>query len=182
MNQEPQNPVTPDPLKFRLSFIILPLLCLVLTVALSAIFFGQLPDEVHYRFDLDGNPSGEPIAKMSLMIMMVGIQGLLTGLAYITTSTIGRVQMFRDNAGNFWFNPTRLLKLMGNMPAIVQAIMAYIFVDAIVYARQAEHLMPLWIFAVGTLVIGGIFVFIYGLPIVIKGYKGFSSIQEKKKE
>jgi uncharacterized membrane protein len=177
-----QNTAKPDPLKFRLSFIALPLAVLLLTIALSAIFYSQLPDEVNYRFDLNGEPSGSPLAKASLVTLMVGIQALLTAIAYIATSSIGRAQLFRDNVENFWFNPTRLLTLMGNMPAIIQVIMAYVLVDAIVYALQANHLMPLWLFAVITLVIGGIIVLVYGLPIVIKGYKGLTSIQEKKKE
>jgi uncharacterized membrane protein len=182
MNQEPQNSVSPDPLKFRLSFIALPLICLLVTVALSAIFYSQLPDSVYFRFDLKGNPSGDPVAKSSLIILMVGIQALFTLVAYLSTSAIGKIQTLRDNLDKFLFSPTRLLKLIGNMPAIIQVILAYIFVDAIVYAKNSDHLIPLWIFAVAMLIIGGIIVLIYGLPIAIKGYKGITSVEEKKKE
>ena len=172
----------PDPLKFRLSFVALPLAVLLLVVGLSAACYGQLPAEVYYRFDTSGAPSGSPIAKTSLVLMMVGIQALLTGMAYIATRSVSNVQLFRDNVDNFWFNPTRLLTLMGNMPVIIQAIMAYVLIDAIVYANQADHLMPLWLFAVITLVIGGIIILVYGIPIIVQAYKGFSGIQEKKKE
>jgi hypothetical protein len=68
------------------------------------------------------------------------------------------------------------------MPAIIQLILAYVLVDAIIYARDADHLMPLWLFALITLVIGGVLIIVYGLPIVIQAYKGFSTIEEKKKE
>ena len=122
MNQLPQNSTTPDPLKFRLSFIALPLICLLVTVALSAIFYSQLPDSVYFRFDLKGNPSGDPVAKSSLIIMIVGIQALFTVVAYLSTSAIGKVQTLRDNVDKFLFSPTRLLKLIGNMPAIIQVI------------------------------------------------------------
>jgi uncharacterized membrane protein len=182
MNQTPQNSTTPDPLKFRVSFIALPLICLLLTVILSAIFYGQLPDKVIFRFDLHGNPSGDPIAKASLILLMVGIQVLFTLIAFQSTSALGRVQVLRDNVDKFLFSPTRLLALMGNMPAIIQAIMVYILIDAIVYAKNADHIIPLWIFSVATLVIGGAIVLIYGLPIAIKGYKGITSVEEKKKE
>ncbi len=180
MKQTSQN--APNPLKFRLSFVALPLAVLLLVIALSAIFYAQLPDEVYYRFDTSGSPSGNPIAKGSLVMLMVGVQLALFGIAYIATRSVGRVQLFRDNVNNFWFNPTRLLTLMGNMPAIIQLIMAYVLVDAIVYANQTDHLMPLWLFAVIVLVSGGILILIFGVPIVIKAYKGFISIEEKKKE
>ena len=182
MNQAPQNSTTPDPLKFRLTFIALPLVCLALTVVLSAIFYGQLPDKVNFRFNLDGNPSGDPIAKGLFLLLMVGIQALFTFIAFQATSAIGRVQVLRDNVDKFWFSPTRLLALMGNMPAIIQAIMAYILIDAIVYAKNADHILPLWVFSVATLAIGGIIVLIFGLPIAIKGYRGITSVEEKKKE
>ncbi len=177
-----QTSHTPDPLKFRLSFVALPLAVILLVVALSAIFYAQLPDEVYYRFDTSGEPSGNPISKTSLMMLMVGIQLALFAMAYIATRSVGRVQLFRDNVDNFWFNPTRLLTLMGNMPVIIQLILAYVLVDAIVYARQADHLMPLWLFAVITLVAGGIVMLVYGLPIIVQAYKGFTRIEEKKKE
>jgi uncharacterized membrane protein len=182
MNQTPQNPATPDQLKFRLGFIALPLICLLLTIIISAIFYGQLPDRVYFRFDLNGNPSGDPTAKASLILLMVGIQALFTFIAFQTTSALGRIQVLRDNVDKFLFSPTRLLALMGNMPAIIQAILAYVLIDAIVYAKNANHVIPLWIFAVATLVIGGAIVLIYGLPIAIKGYKGITSVEEKKKE
>ena len=182
MNQTPQNSTTTDPLKFRLSFIALPLVCLALTIVLSAIFYSQLPDTVNYRFDLKGDPSGDPIAKASLIFLMVGIQALFAVVAYMATSAIGRVQLLRDNVDKFWFSPTRLLALMGNMPAVIQAIMAYVFIDAIIYAKRADHFIPLWIFSVGTLLVGGIIILIFGLPIAIKGYKGITSVEEKKKE
>ena len=180
MKQTSQS--APNPLKFRLSFVALPLAVLLLVAVLSAIFFTQLPDEVYFRFDTSGAPSGNPIAKASLVMLMVGIQLALFGIAYIATRSIGGVQLFRDNVNNFWFNPTRLLTLMGNMPVIIQLILAYVLVDAIVYATQSDHLMPLWLFAVLTLVIGGIVILIVGIPIIVQAYKGFSGIQEKKKE
>ncbi|AKG53733.1 hypothetical protein DGWBC_1078 [Dehalogenimonas sp. WBC-2] len=174
--------IRPDPLKFRLSFIILPLIITLLTAILSVIFFNRLPEAVYYRFDTGGVPSGNAVTKGTFLIMMVGIQGILLAVAYFATASISRVQTFRDNVGNFWFNPTRLLTLMGNMPAIIQFIIGYVLIDAIVYALQSDHLMPLWLFAVITLVIGAILILIFGLPIIIQAYKGFSNIQEKKKE
>lgn len=177
-----QNSTPNDPLKFRLGFILFPLICLLTVIAMSAVFYGQLPDTVYYRFNMDGDPSGSPLAKGSFLILMIGLQALLTFIAYFTTSAIGNIQTIRDNVDKFLFSPTRLLKLIGNMPAIIQVILAYLFVDAIVYSKQTDHIMPLWVFAIGTLVIGGIIVLIYGLPMALRGYKGITGVQEKKKE
>ncbi|APV44333.1 hypothetical protein Dform_00992 [Dehalogenimonas formicexedens] len=181
MNQPSQNPPTPSPLKFRASFIILPLLCLLATIIISAVYYGQLPDNVTFRFDIHGNPSAE-MAKTSFIVLMIGIQALLTLVAYITTSAIGNIPVLRDNTDKFKFNPGRLLALIGNMPAIIQLIMAYVLVDAVIYAKQAEHIIPLWVFAVVTLVIGGGIILVFGVPIAIKGYKAITGVEEKKKD
>ncbi|XUX01371.1 MAG: hypothetical protein TUN42_05130 [Dehalogenimonas sp.] len=181
MNRTSQNPTTPNPLKFRTNFIALPLICLMATIIISAIFYNQLPGNVTFRFDLNGNPSGE-MAKTSFIALMIGIQALLTFIAYVTTSAIGNIPTLRDNADKFKFNPTRLLALMGNMPAIVQFIMGYILIDAIIYAKRAEHLAPFWIVAVAILVVGGAITLFYGLPIALKGYKAIMSVEEKKKD
>jgi uncharacterized membrane protein len=181
MENRQQN-ATPEPLKFRLKFIGLPLAVLLLTAAIGAFFYGGLPDEVFYRFDTAGEPSGDATAKSSLVMLMIGIQAVLVIVAWLATRSVGNVQLFRDNVGNFWFSPTRLLTLMGNMPAIIQLILAYVLVDAVYYAGNAGHLMPLWLFALVVLVAGGVLILIYGLPIVIQAYKGFSTIEEKKKE
>ncbi|MEN8614372.1 hypothetical protein ABFB09_03670 [Dehalogenimonas sp. THU2] len=180
--QVSQQTANPDPLKFRLSFIALPLAVLLLTATVAAVFYGRLPDELYYRFDLSGVPSGSLTAKSSLVMMLLGIQAVLTTVACFATLSISRVQLFRDNKDSFWFNPARLLTLMGNMPALIQLIMAYVLIDSIVYALESSHLMPLWLFSLITLVIGGILIIIFGLPIVIQAYKGFTRIEEKKKE
>ncbi|MEL7562023.1 hypothetical protein [Dehalogenimonas sp. 4OHTPN] len=177
-----QQNATPEPLKFRLKFIGLPLAVLLLTAAVAAVSYGGLPEEIFYRFDTAGEPSGDAIAKSSLVLLMVGIQAVLVAAAWLATRSVGNVQLFRDNVGNFWFSPTRLLTLMGNMPAIIQFIMTYVLVDAVYYANNTSHIMPLWLFALIVLVAGGVLILIYGLPIVIQAYKGFSRIEEKKKE
>jgi hypothetical protein len=172
----------PDPLKFRLSFIILPLAVMVIAAGIAGFFFGQLPAEIHYRFGLDGAPSGDPVSKNGFIGLMLAIQIGLTGLAYLSVRAIGRVQLFQDNVHNFWFNPTKLLTAMGNMPAIIQTVVAYILIDGIFYALNDSHLMPLWLFALITLVLGGIILIIYALPVVLQTYRGFDSFQDKKKE
>ncbi|TFG46626.1 MAG: hypothetical protein E4H31_01115 [Dehalococcoidia bacterium] len=175
-------PHNTSPLKFRLRYIILPLALLVLTIVIAAIFYGQLPSEVHYRFGLDGDPSGNPVSKAALFGSLMAVQIVLLVIAYFTVRTIGSVQLFRDNINNFWFSPTRLLTIMGNMPTIIQLIMGYVLIDAIIYALQGNHLMPLWLFTVIALAGGGIVLIIYALPVVLQAYRGFNSYQEKKKE
>lgn len=172
----------PDPLKFRLSFIALPLTVMVVAVAFAAVFFGQLPDAIHYRFGLDGDPSGSPAAKTGFIGLMLAVQLGLTFIAYLTVRTIGGVQLFKDNIHNFWFNPVKLLTIMGNLPAIIQLIMGYILFDAVFYALQDSHLLPLWLFSLVTLVLGGIILISYALPVVLQTYRGFNSFQDNKKE
>ena len=175
----PQNN---NPLKFRVTFIILPLAVLFLTTGLAAVFYGQLPADIHYRFNMDGDPSGEAVSKAAFAALMLGIQAVLTITAYLTVKIIGQVRLFQENVHSFVFEPSRLLTIMGNLPAIVQLIIGYILLDSIIYALQNDHLLPLLPFALVILSIGGIILIGYALPMVIRAYRNFNSYQENKKE
>lgn len=172
----------PDPLKFRLSFIALPLAVMIIAVVVAVVFFGRLPDEIHYRFGLDGTPSGDSVSKSSFFGLMLAIQVGLTVVAYLSVKSIGQVKLFQENVNAFWFNPTKLLTAMGNMPAIIQIVVAFILIDGVFYALQDSHLMPLWLFALITLGLGGIILIAYALPVVLQTYRGFNSFQDKDKE
>lgn len=172
----------PDPLKFRIRYIILPLVAFLAVVALAAAFFGQLPDEVFYRFGIDGTPSGDPTAKTGFILMMLGVQAALLFVAWLTVRTIGNVRLFHENIDSFWFDPAKLLTIMGNLPVIIQLILGYILVDAVVYAANESHLMPLWLFALIVLVVGGIALLAYGVPVVLQAYRGFNQLKDNKKE
>lgn len=175
----PQNN---NPLQFRISYIILPLAVLFLTAGLAAVFYGQLPADIHYRFNLEGEPSGEAVSKLVFTVLMLGIQLVLSAAAYLTVKIIGQVKLFQENASSLVFDPARLLTIMGNLPAIAQLIMGYVLLDSIFYALQNEHLMHLWLFALVVLVIGGIVLIGYALPMVIRAYRSFNSHQDNKKE
>jgi hypothetical protein len=169
-----------NPLRFRLSFIILPLTIFVISTALAMAFYGSLPSEVYYRFATDGDPGSSLVAKGVVVAVALGSQVLLVLVAFLLTWSLSRSRFFNQNLASFWFDPTKLFTLMGNMLAIVQIIAAYVLLDIIVYHTQQSHLMPLWLFAVLALLLGSVIIFIYALPIFIRVWRGFSSQRNKK--
>ena len=171
-----------NPLEFRIGFIILPLAFFVITAALAATFYGSLPDEVYYRFAADGDPSSGLVSKGTAVLVILAVQAVLLGLSFLLTYRVGKSRFFNENLHNFWFDPTRLLKLMGNMPAIIQVILTYAFLDIIIYHSEGSHFVAVWIFALATLLVGGVIMFIYALPIFRQALRGFNEMDKDKKE
>lgn len=169
-----------SPLQFRTGFIVLPLAFFTISAVLAAAFWGSLPDEVYYRFTTGGDPGSSLVAKGSVVAVVLLIQAALLLLSFLLTWSLGRSRFFNENLKNFWFNPTKLLTLMGNMPAIVQVIIAYALLDIIIYHTQESHLVPLWLFALVTLVLGGVFILVYALPIFLQAWRGFSETDKKE--
>jgi uncharacterized membrane protein len=172
----------PEPLKFRIRHIILPLSVLVLTAVLAVLAFGRLPEDVYFRFGLDGAPSGDPAARGTFVAIMLAIQLGLVLLAWLTVRAIAGVRLFQENINSFWFEPAKLLTIMGNLPVIIQLILGYVLLDAVVYAGGENHLLPLWLFALIVLVVGGIVLLAYAVPVVLQAYKGFNKLKENNKE
>ena len=56
---EPQNPVDKPENKigFRWSYIVLPLLILLISIGMAIYFYGKLPDPVNYRLSADNSTS-----------------------------------------------------------------------------------------------------------------------------
>ncbi len=171
-----------NPLEFRIGFIALPLAFLVITAALASVLYGNMPDEVYYRFAADGDPNSGLVSKGVVTLVILAAQAALLGLSFLLTYRVGKSRFFNENLHNFWFDPTKLLKLMGNMPAIIQVILTYAFLDIIIYYTEGSHFLAVWIFALATLVAGGIIMFIYALPIFRQALRGFNEMDKDKKE
>jgi len=171
-----------NPLEFRIGFIVLPMAFFVITAALAAVFYGSLPDEVYYRFNTDGDPNSGLVPKGTVTLVILAVQAALLGLSFLLTYRLGKSRFFNENLQNFWFAPNKLLKLMGNMPAIIQVILAYAFLDIIIYHTEGSHFVAVWIFALATLVVGGVIMFVYAMPIFRQALRGFSEMDKDKKE
>jgi uncharacterized membrane protein len=136
---------------FRFRYIALPAFFLLFAVGLTIFFYPRLPGEVAYHFR-DAQPdrwTGRGVATAWLLVP----QFLLTGLGAAIVMGIIRIgSRFQSTSGK---RSERLLLLMGNMVALPQIILAFAMLTVFSYNSYGLYLMPLWLFAVIVMGLGG---------------------------
>ncbi len=143
-----------SPLAFRWSYVLLPLLLLLISVILVAFFYGRLPDEVAYHFQGDGSPA-RWLGRGVIVLWLLLPQFLLAGVAVVLTWGVSRL-LARVQSGSDMIVPAGVLPVMGNMIALPQIILGFAMLDIFRYNSYQAHLMPLWVFALIIMVLGGI--------------------------
>ncbi len=150
-------------LVFRWSYIILPLVILLLSIILVLYFYRQLPAEVAYRFRPDGSADGSPISRGAIILWSLVPQFLLTLLAGAITWGITKLGTLFQQTAPTGIKLERVLLLMGNIIALPQIILCFVILDIFSYNSYQIHIMPLWVFALiiiglGSVVLGIFFI------------------------
>jgi uncharacterized membrane protein len=140
-------------LKFRWKYILLPVIVLFICVILFAIFYWQLSPQVAYRFDTDGSPTNT-VSREMLALFMLLPQLLFVLLAGIVTSTIIRIGGSLGEVSQA-LNPERIILLIGNIVVLPQVVFGFIMLDVFSYNVNNSHLIPVWLFAIIVMAIGG---------------------------
>ena len=144
-----------ETLPFRWSYIILPLAILSLSIILTAYFYHQLSAEVAYHFKLDGSPD-RWLSREMTTIWLLAPQLLLTLVAGAITWGITKLGILSRQPENTLIKPERILSLMGNMIALPQIVLCFAMLDIFSYNSYQLHIMPLWVFALIIMGLGGI--------------------------
>ncbi|MEE8414505.1 MAG: DUF1648 domain-containing protein [Dehalococcoidales bacterium] len=145
---------------FHWSYIGLPVAILLLTLILTAFFYPRLPAEVAYRFQPDGSPDNW-LGRDTIVLWTLLPQFLLTLVAGGTAGGITILTARFIQPESTWTNPGRITSLMGNMVALPQSILLFAMLDIFSYNSYRIHLLPLWVFALIVLVVGGIILGIF---------------------
>ena len=138
-------------LSFRWRYIILPAAILLISVILTASFYGRLPGEVAYHFE-DGVPD-QWLSRGAIIAWMI-IPQLFLVFVGITISGVGTVLSTRFQLSES-AQLRKVLAIMGNMVALPQIILAFAMLDIFLYNAYRVHLIPLWAFALIVMVAGG---------------------------
>lgn len=157
--QPAKKPAAVGSLNFRWKYILLPLAILLLSIVLASIFYPQLTDEVAYRFTLDGSPKSW-LGREIIISLMLAPQFLLALTAAAITwgiTKLGRSSGQIESA----LKPERIILLMGNMVALPQIVLAFVMLDIFSYNVYGMHLIPVWLFALIVMAIGGIILAIF---------------------
>ena len=146
-------------LPFRWSYVMLPVIMLLLAIFLVAFFYQQLPAEVAYHFKFDGSPDkwmGREMAIVWMLAPQLCLAMLAGAIVWgITKSSILSQQITSD------LRPERILLLMGNIIGLPQFIICFAMLDIFNYNSYQTHIMPVWIFALIVVALGGIILGIF---------------------
>jgi uncharacterized membrane protein len=144
-------------ISFRWTYIVLPAAILILSVILAVCFYGLLPSEVAYHFE-DGAPD-RWMNRGALIAWLVIPQFVLVIIGAIISGGTTILSAKFQPAEN---TPLRkILAIMGNMVALPQIILTFAMLEIFLYNAYRIHLMPMWVFVVIVMVLGGIILGIF---------------------
>ncbi len=146
-----------EKISFRWRFIALPAAVLVLSLVLTAYFYRLLPAEAAYHFE-DG-VANRWMSRGALVAWLVLPQFFLTLLAWATVSGAAFISNRFPPSNRGWVE--RILMIMGNMVALPQIILGFAMLDIFSYNAYQIHLIPLWVFTVIVMGVGGVLLGIF---------------------
>ncbi|MBN1177551.1 MAG: hypothetical protein JXA51_07720 [Dehalococcoidales bacterium] len=136
---------------FRWIYVVLPVSFFIVAVILTAVFYAMLPDEVAYRFS-----GGEPThvaGRGGVIAWIIGLQFVFAlisfAITYIVTGASRRLEVEETELSRTLFT------VMGNLMALPQIILLFAMLDIFLYNAYQIKLIPIWVFAVVVLALGG---------------------------
>ncbi len=152
-------------LAFHWSYILLPAVILLLSIILTVYFYHRLPVEVAYHFKSDGLPD-RWLSREAIILWTLLPQLLLTLLAAAFTWGITRLGARFRQPESAVVKSERIILLMGSMIALPQTILCFAMADIFSYNSYRIHLLPLWVFALIVMGVGGIILGIFFLQAI----------------
>jgi uncharacterized membrane protein len=168
--QEPAGETTGAALAFHWSYIILPVVVLLLSLILTAYFYHRLPDELAYRFQSDGSPDGW-LGRGAIVLWMLLPQLFLALVAGAITWGITRLSALFRQTESTWIIPERILLFMGNVIALPQGILFFAMLDIFSYNSYQVHILPLWVSALIIMALGGIILGIFFIQAMRQAWR-----------
>lgn len=158
---------TGESLTFRWNYIILPLVILFLSIVIITYFYHQLPAEVAYHFQPDGSPDKWFSREMTIPLMLAP-QFLLTLLAGGITWGITKLGILFRQQESIGLKPETIISFMGNIIAMPQIILCFAMLNIFCYSCYQTHIMPVWIFALIIMGLGGIILMMFSILAIRK--------------
>lgn len=172
---------TTENLAFHWKYIVLPVSVFLLALVLAAYFYHLLPAEVAYRFNPDDSPRGW-LNREIIILLVLGPQLLLSLTAgAITWGTAKLGPQASQSAGDL-IKPEKIILLMGNIIALPQIVLGFVMLDIFSYNVYGIHLMPIWLFALIVMALGGVIMAIFFIQAMRQAQALAGSSTKKSKE
>ena len=169
MKEPTRKTASVEIISFRWRYLALPIVVLLLSLILTAYFYPRLPNEVVYHFT-DGAPD-RWLSRGAIIAGMLTPQFLFTLLAGAIVWGITKLGRRSQPPASQWVK--NIISLMGNMIALPQILLGFAMLDIFSYNAYQIHLMPLWIFALIVMGIGGIILGVF-FVLAIRQVRGTS--------
>lgn len=150
--------------RFHWRYIALPAAILILSAVMVLIFYSRLPEQMAYRFLADGSPD-KLTGRGAVILWTLLPQFLLTLAALGVTRGVTSLANRYSEPDSAMVKPEKIILVMGNMPALPQVIFSFAMLDIFSYNSFQVHLLPVWVFAVIVMVLGGLVLTIFSLQV-----------------
>jgi len=167
MKEPSRETASKQTIPFRWTYIVLPVGILLLCIILAGYFYHLLPTEVAYHFQ-DGSPD-KWMSRGAIIAWMLTPQFFFALLAGAIVWGVIKLSAHFQQAVSTGVE--KMLSLMGNMVALPQIILGFAMLDIFSYNSYQIHLMPLWIFALIVMGLGGMALGIF-FVLTIQGVLG----------
>ena len=149
------KPVEANPLIFRWSYVLAPVILAVVCIVLAASFAAALPNPLAFRFMSNGAPRMS-MNTYTFIVLMLAAQVICALAAWGIANTIIRMghNAFKLSAPQLPLGP--YISLMTNMVLLPQLILAYIMLDAFIYGVWTRHIISVGLFSILTIAIGSL--------------------------
>jgi len=171
----PVNGASPDKdVTFRWTYIVLPAGIFLFSLVILGVFYPRLPEEIAFHFR--GSSPDRWLSRGAVTAWMVIPQVFCTLLAFAVVRTVLLGARYWP-AGDTPLK--KLLPVMGNMVALPQVIIIFTMLDVFLYNAYQIRLIPVWVFAVIVMVLGGLFLAVFFFRTIRRFRRqGRSSLQE----
>ena len=164
---------TENKIRFRWTYVILPVSLLLLSLILAACFYPLLPDEIAYHFQNDSPDKW--LSRGAFIGWMVIPQVFFAILSIIVV----QIAMLTSRYIPQYSSPLpSLLPIMGNMIALPQIVLIFAMLDFFLYNAYQIKLFPLWIFTLIVLVLGAVILVI----LFIRNFRRFRRRQANTRQ
>lgn len=176
-----EKTIPADTMTFHWKYVLLPVSILLLSLALIAYFYHLLPAEVAWRFNADGEAT-KWMGRSAIIIWLL-VPQLLLGLTSgaVTLGMMKLAQQASQVAGSST-KPQMIIPVMGNMIVMPQLVLAFVMANIFSYNVYEARLMPIWLFALIVMIVGGIILAIFFISAIRQAQISAKSSAKNPKE
>ena len=167
MNKKTQKNAS---VRFRWKLIAFPVVILVISVILVAVFYGRLPESVGWTFRSDGSPD-RWADRGALVFWIIGLQVFFLLAASGIIKGITSIYNKYTDSDSGPMNPGIMIGIMGNMLIVPQVIIFFAMIDIFSYNSYQTHFLPLWLNALIVLLAGGVVLGIFFLRAILQAWR-----------